>query len=356
MTTDQDQTEALQTRLRQAHADGCPVDIRGGGSKDFYGRPVNAEPLEVGGHRGIIDHEPGELVLTARAGTPLDEIRARLAEHGQMLPFEPPGFGPRATFGGTIATGLSGPRRPYAGAVRDAVLGVRILNGQGEVLRFGGQVMKNVAGYDVSRLMAGAQGTLGILLDISVKVLPRPAFTLTLTQAASVSRALESLQEWSLRPLPLSAACHVDDTLHIRLCGARQGVEQAAELIGGEMMDGADDFWRGIREQTHPFFHGDAPLWRVSVPPGAPMSGFPDACLVDWGGALRWFHGEVPASDIRALAEACGGHATLFRGHAGGRTEPFHPLTAPMLALQRRLKAAFDPRSILNPGRLYPEL
>ncbi len=354
--TDQDLTQTLSELIADAARQGRPLEIRGGMTKSFYGRAVSGDPLDMTPHRGIIDYEPTELVLTARAGTPLSEIQQLLQANGQMLPFEPPAFGPEATLGGTVASGLSGPRRPYAGAVRDAVLGVRMINGLGEVLHFGGQVMKNVAGYDVSRVMAGSMGTLGVLLEVSVKVLPRPAHSLTIVQPASAIRALDSLLGWGNRPLPVSAACHLDDTLHVRLCGARQGVEQAAQVIGGDAMENAEAFWEGIREQTHPFFQGSgAPLWRLSLPPGAPADLVPEQCLLDWGGALRWFRSQGPADAIRQATQAQGGHATVFRGH-GGRIEPFHPLAPPLLQLHRQLKAAFDPHGILNPGRLYPEV
>lgn len=354
--TDQDLTQTFHDIITDAARQERPLEIRGGMTKAFYGRPVSGDPLDMTPHRGIIDYEPTELVLTARAGTPLSEIQQHLDAQGQMLPFEPPAFGPEATLGGTVASGLSGPRRPYAGAVRDAVLGVRMINGLGEVLRFGGQVMKNVAGYDVSRVMTGSLGTLGVLLEVSVKVLPRPAYSVTVAQPASAARALASLLSWGSRPLPLSAACHVDDTLYVRLCGARQGVEQAARVIGGDVMEGAEGFWEGIREQTHPFFQGSgAPLWRLSLPPGVPADLVPEPCLLDWGGALRWFRSETPADAIRQTAQGYGGHATLFRGH-GGRIEPFHPLAPPLLQLHRQLKGAFDPCRILNPGRLYPEV
>jgi glycolate oxidase FAD binding subunit len=292
------------------------------------------------------------LVITARGGTPLRELEATLAEKGQMLPFEPPHFGPRATLGGTIACGLSGPRRPYAGAARDFVLGTRVLNGRGEILRFGGEVMKNVAGYDVSRLMVGALGTLGIMLDVSLKVLPKPVEEITLAQPGTAAEALEIMNRWAGQPLPLSAGCFDGDRLYLRLSGAAAGVNAARALIGGDLVDDGPAFWDSLREHTHPFFRGAAPLWRLSVPPGAPPLPLSDETLYDWGGAQRWLETDETPDRIREVAAQVSGHATLFRG--GDRSgEVFHPLARPLEALHRNLKQAFDPHGIFNPGRMY---
>jgi glycolate oxidase FAD binding subunit len=272
-----------------------------------------------------------------------------------MLPFEPPRFGPGATIGGTIACGLSGPARPYAGAARDLVLGARVLTGRGEVLRFGGEVMKNVAGYDVSRLMTGAFGTLGVLLDLSLKVLPIPAVTRTRVRTCGQAEAIELMNRWAAKPLPVTATCWDGDRLWIRLAGAEQGVLAAAASIGGEPVEegDADALWAlKVREQQHGFFSGDLPLWRLSVPSAAPPLDLPGKQLIEWGGAQRWLRSGADPDAIRAQTAAAGGHATLFRG--GDRTgEVFHPLPAPVMALHRSLKAAFDPSGILNPGRMY---
>jgi len=349
-----DLTAELQAYVRSAGEAGTPLRIAGSGSKDFYGRVTRGEPLDVRGHRGIVEYEPTELVLTARAGTPLTEIESALAEHGQMLPFEPPHFGPNTTLGGTIACGLSGPRRPYAGAARDFVLGARVLSGTGNVLSFGGQVMKNVAGYDLSRLMCGALGTLGVLLEVSLKVLPRPAEELTTSLELSAAEAAEMVGCWSTHPLPLSAACHDGERLHVRLSGAVSAVRAARQRIGGEPHRDGENLWHRIREHRHGFFETPQPLWRIGVPAAAPDLNLPGRWLIDWGGAQRWLHSDAPAERIRASAQRAGGHALLFRG--GDRNgEVFHPLQPGIATLHRRLKDSFDPKHILNRGRMYVE-
>ncbi|KAF0099026.1 MAG: glycolate oxidase FAD binding subunit [bacterium] len=343
----------LIERVKQAAETASPLCIRGGGSKTFYGRHCDGELLDVSGHRGIVSYEPSELVVTARAGTPLAEIEAVLAEHGQLLPFEPPHFGPGATLGGMVAAGLSGPRRPWGGSVRDAVLGVRLINGRGEALRFGGQVMKNVAGYDLSRLMAGALGSLGVLLEVSVKVLPRPAEERTRMFELSAEAAAARQLEWGRLPLSLSGTLYEGERLYVRLCGSAQGVAAGLEVLGGEAV--ADAPWQAVREQTLPFFQGEAPLWRISLPAAAPALNLPGACLTEWGGALRWLRTDLPAELVRQRAAALGGHATLFRGH-DGRGEVFTPLAPALLALHQRVKRALDPQGIFNPGRMYAGL
>ncbi len=353
-TADHDDSQALREAVLQATAAGTPLLIAGSNSKAFYGRTGQGTPLLTTAHRGIISYEPTELVITARAGTPLQEVEAVLARSGQMLGFEPPHFGTAATLGGTIACGLSGPRRPYAGAARDFVLGVRILNGQGEILRFGGQVMKNVAGYDLSRLMAGALGTLGVILEVSLKVLPRPAVECTLVQQCTPVAALAALKRWARQPYPLSAAAYADDSLYLRLSGAASAVAAASHRLGGEPLRAGAEFWSAVREHTHPFFQGDTPLWRLSAPPTTPLLELPGPGLWDWGGAQRWLRSEAPAASLRQAAVAVGGHATLFRG--GDRQGPvFQPLAPVVQVLHRRLKHSFDPHGILNPGRLYPD-
>ncbi len=353
----QDIVENLSRLIREAAQQKRPLCIRGGGTKDFYGGPIHGYKLNTGDFRGIVDYEPTELVITARAGTPLAEIEAALREKGQMLAFEPPYFGEGSTLGGCVAAGLSGPRRPYAGAVRDFVLGVRILDGKGDDLKFGGQVMKNVAGYDVSRLMAGSLGTLGLLLEVSLKVLPLPAAEATLLLKRSEAEALDLMNRWAARPLPITATAYRDGDLGVRLSGARVAIDAAAKKVGGTPVEPtrAERFWAGIREQTDPFFAGGEPLWRLSVKSTTPPLALPGKQLIEWGGALRWLRSAADATTIREAAARAGGHATLFRG--GDRSKGvFQPLPPVLMKLHRNLKQAFDPSGILNPGRLYPDL
>lgn len=350
-----DSSEEIRQRIAQAARDKKPLRIQGSGTKDFIGQGPTGERLSMLGHAGILSYQPGELVLTARAGTRLADIEAELARHRQMLPFEPPHFGPGATLGGTIACGLSGPRRPYAGSARDFVLGVRIVNGNGEILRFGGEVMKNVAGFDAARLMVGAMGTLGVLLDISLKVLPRPEAEVTLSFEMDTANAIARMAQWSAQPLPVSAACHDGRRLYLRLSGAAAGVEAAGRRLGGEALHDADRFWRDVRELRHAFFDDDDPLWRFSVPPAAPALTFSKQWFIDWGGAQRWVKTVLTPSIVRETAARAGGHATLFYSVRRESTF-FHPLPPGVLALHRRLKAAFDPHGILNPGRLYRDV
>ena len=350
-----DQTEVLQAQVKDALAQSRPLQIKGGGSKSFYGQTIKGEVLSTQQHRGIINYEPTELVLTARSGTPLSEIEATLTENNQMLPFEPPHFGEKATLGGTIACGLSGPRRPYAGATRDYVLGCRVLTGKGDVLQFGGEVMKNVAGYDVTRLMTAAMGTLGVLLDISLKILPRPAAEVTLRLTMSPAEALQAMNHWAGQPVSLSAAVHDGDSLMLRLSGAASAVTHAQQLIGGEALPQSEDYWLSIREHTHPFFNDERPLWRLSLAPGEPPLTLEGDTLLDWGGAQRWLLSNESSEVVRQAVEKCGGHATLFR-QQNTKAEIFHPLPDQLLLLHQRLKQTFDPSGILNPGRMYPDM
>jgi glycolate oxidase FAD binding subunit len=352
---DNDLTNNLQTRLLTAIETSTPLEIRGGGTKRFLGRTPSGLPLDVAGHMGIVNYQPKELVVTARCGTSLVEIEATLVEHGQMLPFEPPHFGPGATIGGTIACGLSGPARPYAGSARDLVLGTRILNGRGQVLRFGGEVMKNVAGYDLSRLMTGAFGTLGVLLDVSLKVMPIPAARKTLFIEQPAQKAIRLMNDWAGKPIPITATCYDGERLYVRLAGAATAVAQAAEAIGGEAIANQDELWNNqIREQGHGFFAGEEPLWRLSLPSATPPLELPGRQLIEWGGAQRWYRGKLEAEAIRAAAAKAGGHATLFRG--GDRSaEVFQPPASPLMSIHRNLKQAFDPDGLLNPGRLFAE-
>jgi glycolate oxidase FAD binding subunit len=345
----------ISARIREAAAHGTPLRIRGSGSKDFYGGPLQGELLDVTPLRGIVDYEPSELVLTARGGTPLSEVEAALAERGQVLPFEPPRFGGAGTLGGAVAAGLSGPRRPYAGAVRDFVLGVRLLDGQGRHLRFGGQVIKNVAGFDVSRLAAGSLGTLGVLTEVTLKTLPRPPAQASLRFEMSEAQALRRLNEWASRPLPLSASCFRQGVLHLRLSGATAAVREACGKLGGETGGDGDGLWDELRDQRAGFFTGAESLWRVSLPPTAPPLETTADQLIEWGGALRWLAGPQDAAALRRQAAQLGGHATLFRG-ADKSAGAFQPLPDALLQLHRRIKAVFDPAGIFNRGRLHPDL
>jgi glycolate oxidase FAD binding subunit len=345
-------------RIRAAAAARAPLRVVGGGSKDFYGQELCGERFEAAAHRGVVDYDPTELVITARGGTPLAEIEAALAGARQMLAFEPPHFGAGATLGGCVAAGLSGPRRPYAGAVRDVVLGVRLLDGRGDDLSFGGRVMKNVAGFDVSRLIAGSLGTLGVILEVSLRCLPRPASELTLTLELPAAAALARCHDWGRLPLPVSATCWEGNRLQVRLSGAESAVAGAARRIGGEPLADAATFWDDVREQRHPFFAGrEAPLCRASVRATAPQPAIAGAALLEWSGGLRWFQVEQ-ASDIdglRAWARTHGGHVTLFRA-ADKSAGVFQPLPPPLLALHQRIKATLDPAGIFNPRRMYAEL
>ncbi|WP_129140729.1 glycolate oxidase subunit GlcE [Modicisalibacter coralii] len=352
----QDIADRLCDRVRRADAEGTPLKIVGGDTKAFYGRPVEGETLSLADHRGITHYDPVELVVTVRAGTPLAELETALDAEDQRLAFEPPHFGASATVGGTVACGLSGPRRPWAGAVRDFVLGARVISHDGKPLRFGGEVMKNVAGYDLSRLMTGAQGTLGVLTEISFKVLPKPAATRSLRLTMNLESALERLAEWGRQPLPLSAAAWYDGALLLRLEGGNSSVAATAERLGGDALD--TDFWRTLREQRLAFFTDDArPLWRLSLPNDMPALALDGQVLYDWGGAQRWLKSDADAETIREAAARAGGHATCFTPHAeGGAESPFTPLSPVLAKYHRQLKAKLDPNGIFNPGRLYEAL
>ena len=346
----------LQERIRDAAGRGSALRLRGGGSKDFYGNEPRGEIVDTRGHAGITSYEPTELVITARCGTALSALEATLEENRQCLPFEPPHFG-AATFGGCVACGLSGPRRASAGALRDYVLGVKLVDGRGRLLVFGGQVMKNVAGYDVSRLVAGSLGTLGLIAEASLKVLPKPQAELTLKLEMPEERALEAMNRWGGQPLPISASAWHDDDLAVRLSGAEPAVRAAAAKIGGDALAAthARAFWLGIREQTASFFEARGALWRIALPSTTPPLELPGAQLVEWGGALRWLKTGAPASSVRDAAQRAQGHATLFRGEDKS-VGAFAALDPVLLRLHRALKAAFDPAGILNPGRMYPGL
>jgi glycolate oxidase FAD binding subunit len=374
---------ALIERITHANHARTPLRIRGGGTKDFYGHSLQGEVLDTRALTGIRAYEPSELVVTVAAGTPLAELEAALEEKGQYLPFEPPHFswshatavGP-ATVGGMVAAGLAGPARATAGSVRDYVLGVKMVNGLGQHLTFGGQVIKNVAGYDVSRLLAGSMGTLGLISEVSLKVLPLPAAEATLVFPVGQNAALEQLHRWGGQPLPLNASCWVrDDTapgqpelLFVRLRGAAAAVEAACTRmladLSGQRMDNAvaAPDWERMRDQTLPFFTPPQPdhvLWRLSLPQTAPVLDLPWPQLVEWQGGLRWLWAPADAAaTLQTAARQCGGNASVFvapYAYSTGARAPFGTENAAGDAIARRVKAGFDPHGIFNPQRLYAD-
>jgi glycolate oxidase FAD binding subunit len=367
-----DTPSALIDQIKAAAAARSPLRIVGGDTKAFYGNPTSGEPLSSASWQGISSHEPTELVVTVKAGTPLAVLEAALAEKGQCLPFEPPRFGAAATIGGVVAAGLAGPARAAVGGVRDYVLGLQFINGKGDWLTFGGQVMKNVAGYDVSRVMAGSLGTLGVITDISLKVLPVAPAEATLVFQLGQSEALEQLHHWGGQPLPINASCWVKDAtqpdapemLFVRLRGAVAAVEAACERMAkeakGQRMDNAQagPDWATCRDQTLPFFQPPAPdqcLWRLSLPQTAPVLKLPYAQLIEWQGAQRWLWAPASAApEIRGAAASAKGHATLFRTGADGApgVARFDHQSATIETITQRLRAEFDPAGIFNPGRM----
>jgi glycolate oxidase FAD binding subunit len=345
--------------VREAAAHRRPLRLVGGGTKDFFGGALQGEPLDLTPLAGISAYEPSELVVTVRAGTPLAELEAALAEKSQCLPFEPPRYGPASTVGGMVSAGLAGPARAAVGGVRDYVLGATIINGRGELLSFGGQVMKNVAGYDVSRVLAGSMGQLGVIAELSLKVLPVAPGRLTLRFDMDQANALRHLNEWAGQPLPLSASAWWDGALILRLQGAVAAVAAAARRLGGEAIppELADPFWDELRDQRDEFFRlagqavGEgARLWRLSVASTAPRFELAGDQLVEWGGAQRWLVSDASPATVRAAAAEALGHATLWHGDKSCGV--FHPLPPVQQRLQRALKTAFDPEGLFNPGRL----
>ena len=354
----------LIDQVTGAREHATPLDICGGGTKRFYGELPAGAPLDVTPLSGITCYEPTELVVTARAGTPLQDLEAALQEHGQCLPFEPPRFAPGGTVGGMVAAGLAGPARASVGSVRDHVLGVTLLNGRGEILIFGGQVTKNVAGYDVSRLIVGSLGVLGVVCDVSLKVLPTSVATETLSFEWDEARALETLSRWAAQPLPISASAWHRGLLRVRLAGARAAVAAACQRLGGERLEpsAADIWWLSVRDQSDVFFsigaenlaRGEA-LWRVSVPAATAALTLPGEQFIEWGGAQRWWRTTAQPAVLREAAARAGGHATLIKG-ADRSFGVFAPLSAVLMRTHQALKQAFDPARIFNPGRLYPGL
>lgn len=360
----------LVDRIRAAKGMGRKLQVRGHGSKAFLGGPIGGEVLDTTALSGISSYEPTELVITARAGTPLTEIEAVLARREQCLAFEPPRFhgeGGLGTLGGVVAAGLSGPSRAAVGAVRDFVLGATLVNGHGEVCSFGGQVMKNVAGYDVARVLAGSMGTLGLIAEVSLKVLPVAPATATLRFECDEAEALRRLAAWAGQPLPMNASAWWSGMLAVRLRGAQAAVQAAIRQMGGELIHphSAAPFWDDLRDQTDEFFtqartqalagEGGLRLWRLGLPSTAAPLGLPGEGLVEWGGAQRWLlTAEAPAR-VREAVAAAGGHATIFCA-ADKSAGAFHPVAEPLMRIHRQLKQAFDPAGVFNPGRLYPDL
>jgi glycolate oxidase FAD binding subunit len=356
--------KGISEKVTAAGASGHALRLRGGGSKDFYGQAFEGEVLDTRAYAGIISYEPSELVITARCGTKLAEVEEAMRERAQQLAFEAPHFAQLgsegATVGGAVAAGLSGPARQSAGALRDFVLGTKVMDSRGQVLAFGGRVMKNVAGYDVSRLMAGSLGTLGVILEVSLKALPLAAAEATLRMELPEDRAIEQLNRWGGKPLPISASAWNDGSLAIRLSGAGAAVAAAAAKIGGARLEDtqAARFWTGIREQTDRFFRKGienvAPLWRISVPSTTPPLALQGEQLIEWGGALRWLFTRADARTVREAAKRAGGHATLFRG-GDKSVGVFQPLAPAMMKIHKALKREFDPQGIFNRGRMYPD-
>lgn len=355
-------------RVHAAFADESPLCIRGGGSKDFYGGPRSGDILDIAPLSGISSYEPSELVITVLAGTTLAELEATLAERHQHLPFEPPRFGNTGTVGGMIAAGLSGPARASAGSVRDYVLGATLLNGRAQLLTFGGQVMKNVAGYDVSRVLAGSLGALGVITEVSLKLMPVPPADATLQFELNEADALRQLNIWAGQPLPLNASCWSEaqgvGRLHVRLRGAKAAIEATCLRLGGRRIDDIDAamFWNGCRDHSAHWFaelDNEYDLWRLSVPQTTPALPLPGSHLVEWHGGLRWY--SLPpgqASNVREITRAVGGHATLFKPAIASEKSvaPFDALSEPLQRIHRRLKQEFDPHGIFNRGRLYGDM
>ncbi len=348
-----DQAQILVDQIQQAYQNKSQVSIHGRDSKSFLRLTDEGTAISTLEHNGVVDYEPTELVMTVRAGTLLSEVEATLRDGGQMMPFEPPQFDD-GTIGGAVACGLSGPRRPWAGAARDFVLGTRVINGKGEHLRFGGQVMKNVAGYDVSRLMAGSYGVLGLITEVSMKVLPLPEYEITLVFEMSSQAAIDRMVELGSSTTPLSGASWHQNKLMIRLSGTESGVNEAVSKLGGEKLSDGDTFWQSIRDQKHAFFT-EPNYWRLSLPPATPDLQLDDAeQLIDWGGAQRWIRTSAIGNDVQALAAQNNGYAELY--HPENKQFMRAPLAGGVQQLHANLKKAFDPAGILNPGCFYPEL
>lgn len=364
--TENDASKELQRQVLNAIETRQPLNIRGGNSKSFYGNfnqsLAEANKLDVSQHTGVVDYDPTELAITVRAGTRLYELEELLTNNKQMLPFEPPYFSKNATIGGAIAAGISGPRRASAGSVRDSILGVQIINGKGEIANFGGQVMKNVAGYDLSRLMVRSLGTLGVILSVSLRLLPKPKHEVTLTFEASQEEALAYFQQMRKKQNIVDASAWVNKQCYLRLSGTEKNIEhQSARILevnssATELAD-SESLWHDIRDHKHPFFEEktDKPLWRFSFPPATPVIHQADDLLIEWEGAQRWMKSRTPANIIHDIANKHGGYATLIRGNVP-ETSYFSQLDPTAFKLHQQLKNQMDPHGIFNPGRLYANL
>ena len=349
--TASDQTASLIERVLDAGNRSEPIRVRGGNSKEFLGRSLTGSSVDTSAHTGVVQYEPDELVLTVRSGTTLDEINDVLGEHKQMLGFEPPRYTAQSTIGGTFACNLSGPARPWRGSVRDAVLGLRLINGRGEHLRFGGRVIKNVAGFDASRLQAGAFGTLGIITEISLRVLPAPEASVTLARELDVRASLRYMNELAGTSVPLTGACWANGIQYIRLEGSTAGVAAATRQIGGDRTDFT--VWKTLRDPDAQLFGGASAgsLWRFSVS-STSESILPNDVVIDWAGALRYVRAEADLDEMSRLAAKAGGHVMRISHNSDEREFLQQPEPA-VRKLHERLKLAFDPGRILNPGRLY---
>ncbi|MEE9355915.1 MAG: glycolate oxidase subunit GlcE [Methylococcaceae bacterium] len=344
----------FQQAINEAYRSKKPLQIKGGNSKHFLGREPTGQSFDVSSNKGIINYQPSELVVTARAGTTLRELEEVLAKQNQMLPFEPPRFASTATLGGTIATGVSGSRRPFTGSARDFVLGCKLINGKGEILNFGGEVIKNVAGFDVARLMVGAMGTLGVLLEVSMKVLPRPSYEQTRVFEFNTEAALATMSNWMNRSLSLSALCYEEGFLYARFAGEQSAIEDISRKLGGECLSSNLPFWTQLKEQQNDFFLKAGNLWRFSVPAAEPPINLSGKWLYDWGGGLRWIKTDEPANLIFRKLHSVKGHAQFFKG--GDRSqEIYQPLESPLQKLNEQVKRAFDPVGILNPFRKFKQ-
>jgi glycolate oxidase FAD binding subunit len=350
-----DLSRDIATRVGAAFKTGSPIGIAGAGTKSFLGRPSpSASALDVTGHRGIIEYDPAELILVARAGTPLQEIEDLLDSRQQMLGFEPPFIAQGATLGGAVAAGLAGPRRAYSGAVRDFILGASFVNGKGEIITSGGKVMKNVAGFDLFRPMAGSMGTLGVLLKVALRIVPRPEVEETLLhEETDESTALEKMNRWAMQTQAISATAWDGEVIRIRLSGSPAGLAHGRAQIGGDRLT-ETGYWNDLNNFHLDFFKQEGRLWRIAL---APMCGpVNDSApqLIDWGGAQRWLISDAPHDEIRDRVARLGGHASCYSDDPALPT--FHPLQGDLLAINQAFKAALDPAGILNPGCLDPEL
>lgn len=346
-------------RVAKAASKKNPIRIVGGGTKNFYGGPLEGDTLDLHKWSGIISYEPTELVMSVKAGTPLHEVEEALAEQGQELAFEPPRFGKNSTIGGTIISGLSGPARLAKGPVKDYLLGCTLIDGRGQLLHFGGTVMKNVAGYDVSRVLPGSMGTLGLAVDLSIKVMPKAIAQTTIQLEMNMNEAIRQVNEWLSTPLPINASVYLDGTLYIRLRGAQAAISKALEVLNGKTVADktAARLWNQIRDQEHKFFKTDGDIWRLSVPPTTPDLALEGESLIEWGGGLRWLKPAegVTTEMIRRVTERVGGHATLYLSHDfSGKPDTFHTPQRAMFDLQKRLKEQFDPAGIFNRNRMAP--